>query len=79
MKAHKTSVKQSNATPASLPTGWQRYLNALLDRNIPEAARPWLVRHAQAFIDVLQGDGRGLKAAEPDDVTRFLEDAGRAA
>ena len=79
MEAHKTSVKQLNATPASLPTGWQRYLNALLDRNIPQAARPWLVRHAQAFIDVLQADGRGLKAAEPDDVTRFLEDAGRAA
>ena len=76
MKAHKTSIKQANTIRTGLPTGWQRYLNALLDRNIPEAARPWLVRHAQAFINVLQADGRGLKAAEPDDVTRFLEDAG---
>lgn len=35
------------------------------------------MRHAPAFIDGLQEDGRGLKAAGAGDVPRFLEAASR--
>lgn len=62
----------------TVPSGWQRYFDALLDRSVPEGSRPWLVRHAQGFIGLIQRDGRGLMAAEPSDVAAFLGEASRS-
>lgn len=77
MTSIKAQAKQEGVPGRTFPSGWQRYFDALLDRNVPEGARPWLVRHAQRFIAMLQGDGRGLRAAEPGDVAAFLNEVSR--
>ncbi len=78
MNVANTPIEQASTRDVTPPTGWQRYFDALLDRNVPEGARPWLVRHAQGFISTLQDSGRGLKAAEPADVSAFFSEASRS-
>lgn len=63
----------------TLPSGWQRYFDALLERSVPEGARLWLVRHAHRFVAMLEGDGLGLRAGEPGDVAPFLNEVSREA
>ncbi|MEL0082138.1 MAG: integron integrase [Gammaproteobacteria bacterium] len=78
MNSTKIIVGQEDKQTHELPSGWQRYFDALLDRNIPESARPWLARRAKAFVDRLQSDGRGLNSALPEDATGFFNEVSRS-
>ena len=68
----KPDQNQPNDPPRATPSGWQTYLLALLDRNIPEAARPWYVRQLKSFIARLKGEGISLDRASKDDVANYL-------
>ena len=78
MNSPKVTVDQADKQSHGLPSGWQCYFDALLDRNVPESARPWLARRAKAFVDRLQSDGRGLQSALPEDATGFLNAVSRS-
>ena len=68
----KPDQNQQNDSPRATLSVWQTYLLALLDRNIPEAARPWYVRQLKSFIARLKGDGISLDRASKDDVANYL-------
>ncbi|MCG8380984.1 MAG: integron integrase [Gammaproteobacteria bacterium] len=70
-------MNQQDSSGKAVPSGWQRYFGALLDRKVPEGARPWLARHAQSFVEQLKADGRGLKSAAPADLKVFLSEASK--
>lgn len=47
------TLNQQDSPDRAISSGWQRYFDALLDRTVPESARPWLARHAQLFVEQL--------------------------
>ena len=68
----KPPKNQSDKQGSATHSGWQVYLSAMLDRNIPERARPWYARQLKAFIANLQALGISLEAVSGDDVVRYL-------
>ena len=63
---------QTGSPDYAVHSGWQIYLDAMLDRNIPEGARRWYARQLKAFIASLTGEGKGLDCASMDDVVNYL-------
>ena len=75
--SHKNPIKQEDSIADPIPSGWQRYLNALLDRNIPDKLQRWYVRHTQGFISYLQQHDKGIEATEEADLRSYLGDLSR--
>ena len=76
-KYQKTTVNQTVIEKSSLPSGWQRYFNALLDRNVSERARPWYSRQLQAFLDAAKHQGVAIEGINGDFVSKYLADRSR--
>jgi integron integrase len=53
------------------PSQWDRYLDVLLRFGVPEKARPWYVRHVQAFIDEFQPDS--IRNITQKEIVGYLE------
>jgi len=67
-----TSASSEQKKP---PSGWQRFLDALIQRNVPEQARRWYAIRARHFIDGIRD--KGLSQISAEDVRVYLERLGR--
>ncbi len=53
------------------PSGWDRYLDLLIQNRVPEAARQWYVTRARQFIDGMRPDR--LSDLTLDDITGYFQ------
>ena len=53
------------------PSGWDRYLDLLIQNYVPEAARQWYVTRARQFIDGMRPDR--LSDLTLDDITGYFQ------
>ncbi len=60
----------SRATQKSHYSNWQRYLNLLDQRGVPEKCRRWYVSHVEELITAF--DGRNLKSISCGELTGYL-------
>ena len=66
---------QTPPAQQSLPSGWQRFLDALVQRNVPLKARRWYAIRVRDFINGIRD--KGLSQVHAEDVCAYLERAGR--
>ena len=67
------TVKNFSATAndASNPSNWQRYLDLLQRRKVPEKFWPWYVRHVEAFLAAFPG--RRLSRLTREEINDYLQ------
>ncbi|HHJ38050.1 MAG TPA: integron integrase [Methylothermaceae bacterium] len=67
------TVKNFSATAndASNPSNWQRYLDLLQRRRVPEQFWPWYVRHVERFLAAFPG--RRLSRLSRDEISDYLQ------
>jgi hypothetical protein len=66
-----TAVKPHRAHHADgSPSNWQRYLDLLQQRGVPETAQRWYVRRVEEFLDTLKP--KALSTLNADQVTDYL-------
>lgn len=58
-------------------SGWQKYFDSLLARNVAEKARPWFTRHLQAFFEELKKQGVDSDSIESEYVAEYLASRSR--
>jgi len=69
------SPSASPSVQTSLPSGWQRFLDALVQRNAPPNSRRWYAIRVCDFIDGIRD--KGLSQVSAEDVHAYLGRAGR--
>jgi hypothetical protein len=52
------------------PSNWDRYLDLLIHRGVPEKMRPWYVRRVEAFLKALRPESLSRLTAEQ--ITGYL-------
>ncbi|WP_200156899.1 hypothetical protein [Allochromatium vinosum] len=66
-----TAVKPHRAHHADgSPSNWQRYLDPLQQRGVPETAQRWYMRRVEEFLDTLKP--KALSTLNADQVTNYL-------
>jgi hypothetical protein len=55
---------------------WDKYILKTTSYNVPEGARRWYVRHAEAFVKAQSG--RRLSTLTADDIEHYLKEKGRS-
>ncbi len=67
------TVKNFTATANDVvkPSNWQRYLDLLQRRRVPERFRPWYMRHVEEFIAAFPG--RRLSQLSRDEIEGYLQ------
>ncbi|WP_342590443.1 phage integrase N-terminal SAM-like domain-containing protein, partial [methane-oxidizing endosymbiont of Gigantopelta aegis] len=65
-------LNPSKSIAKSPQSGWNIYLSALLDRKIPEKARPWYVRHLKGLLAFLGKNNKRLDEACAEDVKQYF-------
>ncbi len=63
--------------PKKARSGWDVYLDALLDRNIAQPLRPWYVRHLKSFQAFLRGRNKRLDEVSGAELELFLKERSR--
>ena len=68
----KPNLNQSLSDDKGVPSGWQVYLNAMIDRKVPQPARRWYVNHLKSLVVSLKAANTTLETATQDDVLLYL-------
>ena len=77
MADQKKPPTNHNVAPSSrTPSGWQHYLNALIDCKVPEGARRWYAQHLKRFLAEHGGSKAQSEILNPAVVTAYLRKRG---
>lgn len=68
----RTVTKNAPIGDKIMPSAWQRYFDALFERNIPERARPWYAKRLKTYSEHLHAQDKSLDKSTAADCQTYF-------